>query len=342
MKSNTSSIIKTFVSLFIILTFVEVSGQKSIEQDSTSIISFVDKIIIKANIDTQTDTYVLNDKLDNTFLKLTPNTNLRLTLSLDYEFIGLSIGLSPKFLPGNNDDNLKGESSFSDYRFRFFLGDWTQELEYSNVEGYYVENTNDFIPNWTEGEDAYIQFPNLKIVTWGGSTSYIFNPEFSLRNVVYQTEWQRKSAGSFLPKFDYNYTELSNIIDNVQAIENIFNFQLAASYYYTWVIQKNWFISPFLSPTLGIRFSKYDDGINSIEKNRYFIKKLESGLQLGFSSKKIVFGANVNFNVNWYNEDRTTRIVNDKLYAKIYFGYRFNAPKIVRKPFKWINKKLGI
>ena len=199
------------------------------------------------------------------------------------------------------------------------------------------------MPEWAEGKDSYLQLPDLKFVTWRGATSYVLNPNFSLRNIVYQTEWQRKSAGSFIPELEYSYTQISNQENAIKSITNIYDIELAASYYYTFVIHKNWFISPFLSPSIGIRFSKDKEepknNTISEELEKYQINRLKGGLQLGYSSRKIIFGANINFNVNWYNEDESTSIINDKSYAKLYFGYRFNAPKFIQKPFKWINKQ---
>jgi len=183
-------------------------GQNKREIDSTYILSFVDKIIVKVNIDTQLESFTIrsNNEPD---IKIATNNQIRLNLSLDYEFIGASIGFSPKFIPGNNDDNLKGKSSFIDYKFRFFFGNWTQEIQYRRNEGFYVENTNDFQTNWISGRDPFIQFSDLKSILWRGSTSYVLNPNFSLRNVVYNTEWQLKSAGSFVPTLKYNFTRLS-------------------------------------------------------------------------------------------------------------------------------------
>ncbi|MBL4650894.1 MAG: hypothetical protein JKY03_14275 [Aureispira sp.] len=116
---------------FIILVFscVCALGQKPHTSDSTAILSYVDKIIIKANIDTQTDGYFILDHTDNSYFDILPNDELRFVLSLDYEFIGASIGYSPKFLTGNNDNGTKGESSFTDYSFRFFLGNWTRRID---------------------------------------------------------------------------------------------------------------------------------------------------------------------------------------------------------------------
>ena len=317
-------------------------SQNGINKDSTSILSFTDKIIIKANIDTQTDSYSIQSENDSD-LRLSANNQFRIVLSLDYEFIGASIGFSPKFLPGNNDNDLKGESTYEDYSFRFFLGSWTQEFQYKKVQSFYVQNTNDFIPNWIDGQDLYIQFPDLKTIFWGGSTSYVLNSEFSLRNVVYNTEWQRKSAGSFIPTLRYGFTHLSGTIGDTKSFENSYDIGIAPEYYYTAVIHQNWFVSLYAAPSFSIRFSRsgeYETNIN--ENDVYWPVSLDGGLQLGYSSSKFIYGANLNFETTWYNEDNMTNITNDILFAKIYFGYRFDAPKKVTETFNRINKKLGL
>lgn len=330
---------------FLVILLLNISNAVSQNErikDSTSILSFTDKIIIKANLDTQTDSYSIQSE-NNSELHLSANNQFRLLLSLDYEFIGASIGFSPKFLPGNNDNDLKGESTYEDYSFRFFLGNWTQEFQYKKVQSFYVENTNDFIPNWIDGQDLYIQFPDLKTVFWGGSTSYVLNPNFSLRNVVYNTEWQRKSAGSFIPTLRYGYTNLSGTIGDTKSFENSFDIGIAPEYYYTAVIHKNWFVSLYASPSFGIRFSKSgENGIDFIENNVHWPLSFDGGLQIGYSSRKYIYGANLKFETTWYNENSMTNITNDMFFIKIYFGYRFNAPKKVKKTFKEINKKLGL
>jgi hypothetical protein len=319
-----------------------VVGQNKRNKDSTSIISYTDKIIIKANLDTQTDSYSVASE-NGLDYRLSANNQYRLVLSLDYEFIGASIGFSPKFLPGNDDTDLKGESSYDDYSFRFFLGNWTQELQYKKVQNFYVENTNDFIPTWIDGQDPYIQFPDFKTIYWGGSTSYVLNPNFSLRNVVYNTEWQRKSAGSFIPTLRYGFTRLSATLGDTKSYENSFDISIAPEYFYTFVLHENWFLSLFLSPSFGVRFSK--DGIvgtNENENHMYWPLSVDGGLQLGYSSSKFIYGANLEFESTWYNEDSMTNITNDTMFEKIYFGYRFDAPKSVKKTFNSINEKLGL
>ena len=96
---------------FLVILLLNISNAVSQNErikDSTSILSFTDKIIIKANLDTQTDSYSIQSE-NNSELHLSANNQFRLLLSLDYEFIGASSGFSPKFLPGNNDNDLKDE-----------------------------------------------------------------------------------------------------------------------------------------------------------------------------------------------------------------------------------------
>ncbi len=325
------------IAIFLFLVFFSgyLFSQNLNKLDTTSTTSFVDKMNIKIGVDTQIETYIVNDELSHTNLVLTPNNKVKLSISLNYEFIGISIGFSPNFLPGNDDDALKGASSFVEYGSRFIIGNWGQRLNYSNIQGYYVKNTGSFTLNWLEHVDPYMQFPDLKVIRWSGATSYILNKNFSMRNIMHQTAWQRKSAGSFIPKLSYGYNTFSNIEDDIKTVEKTFDIQIAPGYHYTWVIHRNWYVSSFLTPSLGLHFSNYKE-----EKNQELIKGLDGGLQIGFSSEKFVFGADINFDVNWYNEHKTTNIIDDIIYAKIYLGYRFKAPKMLQKPVKWINKKI--
>ncbi|MEX0275558.1 MAG: DUF4421 family protein, partial [Flavobacteriaceae bacterium] len=332
------SIIKPFWPIFLLTSVCWSQFSKDI--DTTYRISFVDKIIVKANISTEKDTYSFRSSDD--IFKLTTNDDLRMFLSLDYEFIGASIGFAPKFLAPNRDNSEKGRSSFTDYRFRFFLGNWVQGIQFKKTQGYHVD-TRDLSIDGEENLDPYILFPNLKNRVWAMSTAYVFNPKFSLRNLIYQTEWQKKSAGSFIPSVFYDLSRFSNTEDGIASTEDMFNVRFSMGYYHTFVIHQKWFLSPSLSPSLGTRFSKFrtiENGEDVVEHDTYFLKFLEGGFQIGYSSKRIIFGGNFNFNINWHNED-DTKIKNDQLYGVLYFGYRFDAPEFVQKSFNWINQKAG-
>ncbi len=336
--SNPNYLPDTIHSWYAIFTVLLAIGtccaQDRATPDPGSTLSYVDKIILKLNLLTQTDTYNVTGASDDVPFGVAPNADLKIDLSLDYEFIGLSIGFSPRVLPGNDDDGLKGESSFTDYGFRFFFGNWTQELRYRRVQGFYVENTGDFLSDWIQGRDPYIQLPDLKTIFWGGSTSYVLNPRFSLRNVVYNTEWQRTSAGSFIPTLRYGFSRISSVVEGSKTYENSVDINLAMEYYYTWVIHEHWFVSPFLSPSFGVRFSSEGvEGLGSEMSETNWPVAFDGGLQLGYSSEKWIFGASVNFETTRYRETNRTNVLNDRIFAKAYFGYRLDPPKFIAKFF---------
>ena len=338
--------VKSTASFIILMSLHFTVAQNSKEIDSTNIISYADKFVVKINADTQTDIYTLRNHQDGTKLTLTPNNNYRLFASLDYQFFGLSIGFSPTFFAANNDDDLKGESSFSDFKFRAAFGHWIQGFQLSKIKGYYIENTNDFFPGWTEGVDPYLQIPDLTSKIYGMYTSYNFNSNFSFRNILYQTEWQKKSAGSFIPTLYYSFNQLSYSLGGDKLREDSFPLRLSAGYYYTLVVHENWYLNGNLSPSVGVKFTKSSltnaNNERFTEKYNSFTSALEGGMQLGYDSKKIVFGASVNFDINGYKEDKLNAIENDKIYGVIYFGYRFETPGFIDRTYNKFAKKIGL
>lgn len=342
-SNQKNNLIRTcfFLMLFALSLSKSFSQNKS-PKDTVNFIYYPDKIMVRANLSTQTDSYLLNNK-KGTNLDLETNNNYKLFLSIDYKFIGFSYGFYPKFFGGNKDEDLKGKSSFSDYNFRFFLGRWLQTVNYSKTKGYYVANMSDFNPDWIEGKDQYLQFPDFKTIQYGMSTSYLFNPKFSLKSITSFTEWQKKSAGSFVPSLIYTYNRIISKIDNLNGRQKEFDVRLAAGYYYNFIIHKNFYIAPHLSPSIGVKFlndKSVDSGVETIEKETYFTRNIEGGIKLGYNNKRILFGASLNFDDSSYNEDKTTVISNNKIYGLLYFGYRFNAPEFVSKPIEKIDDKI--
>jgi hypothetical protein len=339
---NLNSWVFLFLLIFFLIHNVMLYGQKNTEKDTVNFIYYPDKIMVRANLSTQTDAYLLiNSKGPN--LDLETNNSYKLFLSIDYKFIGFSYGFYPKFFGENKDEDLKGKSSFSDYNFRFFLGRWLQTANYSKTKGYYVSNMSDFNPEWVEGKDPYLQFPDFKTIQYGMSTSYLFNPKFSLKSITSFTEWQKKSAGSFIPSLVYTYNRIISKVDDLNGKQKEFDIRLAPGYYYNFIIHKNFYIAPHLSPSIGVKFlndKSTDSGIQTTEKETYFTRNIEGGIKIGYNSERILFGASLNFDDTSYNQDKTTVIMNDKVYGLLYFGYRFDAPGFIAKPVEKIDDKI--
>lgn len=334
---------RVFVLFLFCLNFWVTLGQNNKNIDTSYIERLRNKVLLKLSYDSKSNIYTLYDIKAQTKANIASKDQRKLFLSFDHDFLGFSIGLSPEFLSGKNS-NLKGESTFFNLNMRLFIGRVIQGFSYKNTKGFYIENTEDFIPDWVEGEDEYQQYPDLR--NWGisGYTSFVFNRNFSVRSLSHQTEWQKRSAGSLVPTVSYSFDKFSNTESGFESTEDVIDINFELAYHYTWVLSQNWFISPYILGAMGPRFSKFNHYTNGqqVEDNNQFISNtFESGLQLGYASRKMVYGLSLNYAINKDNDDALFNITQDKSYLLLYFGYRFNAPNFIKKPFEWVHKVIG-
>ncbi|WP_375239215.1 DUF4421 family protein [Aurantibacter sp.] len=314
---------KKLTTLILLIFYSFLQAQSTSGSD---IISFADKLLLRANINTQSESFSIVDNEERFTIEAL--NSFRLQLSANYKFIGFSIGFSPK----NKNSDFK--SKFFESQLQFFIKkQWIQTFNYSKVEGFYLENVQTL--------DIEEQFPNLKTTSWTGQTSYIYNQNYSLKHLSHQNEWQQYSSGSFVPSLKYGLNRISDTVDNEKYIQNNFDITLAPAYYYTWCLQENWFVSPNVSPALGIRFSK-DKTTTTEVSNTYFTKALSVGLQFGYTSNKISAGATFNFNSNSINGSTTRELTNDKNYANLYFAYRIDPPAFLERAVTKISDKLSL
>ena len=145
-------------------------------QDTVHIKSYTNLVTVRANLDTSIESYIFYDGEDGNEKETIFSTNnkIKTSLSVDYQIISATLSFAPRFIDGNNDNDKKGKSSYTDLKIRFFPKRFIQTVYYKNVKGFYIENMQDLFPQWQEDNDSYIQFPNLRAQSFGGSTSYVF------------------------------------------------------------------------------------------------------------------------------------------------------------------------
>ena len=330
---------KRILHIFLLTLCIVISAQN--DSINNKIISYDDKVMLRFNLDTNTDQYVISSRALDIKPKLALNNQINTTLGLDYKFISASISFAPDFLPGNNDNNLKGKSSFTSYNFRFFPKNIIQTLSYKNSKGYYISNTKDFLSDWQKDRDQYLQFPNLRIQSFSGATSYIFNKNFSLKGIYYQKEWQETSSGSFVPSLHYEYLIFSDNQNAVKSREHQLNLGLDAGYYYNYVVTKHINIAPFSYAGLGKKWSNYKNDVtkDNREKQNYFTQNFGVGLHLGYNAEKFFFGSKFNYSGNHYRDNNSNVIQND-FYVLLFIGYRLDPPAKVKKIYDKIEDKI--
>lgn len=302
---------KYYFLLLSLFSLLIVNGQ--------DIVSFKDKLLVKTSFDKQSESFFIDDSVNTPFI-VDANNDFKIRLSANYQVFGLSVALSP-----NSD------SKFRNINLNLFLDHWFQTFEYSNLQGFFKQLSTTNTGNK----------PQLKKTSWSGSTAYTFNPNFSLKHLISLNEWQRKSAGSFIPTLKYGYTDLYIVTENTSYTQNSLNIALAPSYAYTQVIKNNFFVMLDVAPAIGLRLIN-EDAANSKTKTAFMTRSLDLKLQFGYTSEKISAGAIFNFDSTQSRKEEQRNFVNDKNFASLYFGYRFDPPEFLKRGSKWIKDTIKL
>jgi hypothetical protein len=333
----------------VLFTYPANSQQKSDslfqKNDANKYILRYDSVIsVRINANSEFDLFEVNG--DDFYYDIRPNISISNKISLNYRFISFSFGFTPKFIPGNNDSDLKGKTKTYSLGFGLHPKNWLQEFKYAKIKGFYLHNTNDYNGGWTSGKDPYIQFPELKVQFLRGSTGYKFNPNFSFSAISSLTERQIKSAGSFIPFLNYDYFIIDNKSNGTtqQSSQKTNNFAMIASlgYIYTFVLGSKFYTSLGLFPGGGIEYTKLltriPDG-NIETKNTDPVWRLAEKAAIGYNSEKFFTGAEISLSQATRKQGQSS--VHNKAtraYFQVFIGYRFRAPSFIKRETDLIKK----
>lgn len=266
---------------------------------------------------------------------ISPNANSITHIGLSYKFLSFGYGFIAKFLPGNDDDDIKGKTKGNVYNLNFNFSKWQQELAYGTTKGYFLENTKDYDPNWQEG-DPYFQLPDMKFTNFEGMTAYKFNPHYSFNALTTQSERQLRSSGTFMPALLYRYYILDDKTTPTATSTTFksknFEILLGAGYYHTFVFKKSFYVGLGAMPAAGYittkNFTTTSTQTTETTANNFVFRwDLRSGL--GYNGNRFFAGAYLRaFGATNKQYPGSTTINTDARTAmQIFVGYRLNAPK---------------
>ena len=267
------------------------------------------------------NSYVFSDRNSDLFFELDPNKQNRIGASVAYDFISLSYSFAPDFMAENEDNE---DSKLLNLDVRLFLGKWMQQLYYNREKGFYLTEKDVDL-------DLKVYLPKTSAYKIGGSTSYIFNENFSYRAIYNQTEKQLKSAGSFIPGLYYYYSKIKLRADSdtesVRGELKSFDIALNAAYHYNLVPVNNLLLSAGGGAGLGMNHSSSED-----EDLTSLLTELNFSLAVNYDIGDFFIGSHFNYLILNHNTDRTTYTEDNIPNFQIYAGYRFKASqKMVRK-----------
>lgn len=250
------------------------------------------------------------------------NKNI-LKLSAQFRGLDLGFGITPAFInPERNQENAR----LRNMNFRLSLGRWMQTFDYYDQRGYFGE---------VDGNDFYL--PNLESRKIGGTTAYVFNRNFSFRALVTQNEWQRRSAGSFVPRFVAYYTRYKLEADGNVGRSHSFDFGLGPGYHYNWVLHPNIMVSAGNTTGIGINF------LNAEESNSTSLlwETIFRG-GMSYNSESFFGGVDLSYAFLEHGRRREVRVDDRVYFAQIYIGYRIKAPEKWVAAAQDVNRKFGL
>ena len=335
--------------VFVILTLSIASANRGVAQSEDSTRQIVedgyiekmyDKINLKLALTNNIETFSVHA---NTDIELYPNTSTLARLFFNYRIISFSLSFVPKFMPGNDDDSIRGKTTGGGFGLGLTFNKWSTELNYNKAKGYYLYNTNEHDPSWSPG-DPYIQFPQLVSKIFGGMTSYSFNSRFSQTAVTTQTTRQLKSAGTFIPRLMYRYY----IVDeqsgrpNSQKSNN-FQTMLGLSYWHTFVYKGSFYFSIGLTPAAGLVYTKFFTRYSTgtiITKEHGPVYMLDGQSGLGYNGRRFFAGIYARA-TSITNKQQNTTAINDEVTTayQAFIGYRFGAPRFLRNSYDAVFRK---
>jgi len=268
----------------------------------------------------------LKDRNSDLFFKLNPNKQNRIGASISFRSLTISYSFAPDFLSENKDND---DSKLFNLNLRQYFGKhWMQTLDVFSEKGFYLSDGSN---------SAY--FPKFKNFKIGGSTSYIWNENFSFRAIVSQDEKQLKSVGSFIPRFVYYYSKFSLKTEDNFLDSDYYTFDIAfaPSYYYNFVPTKNLFISAGASVGMGLNYSTSDE-----ESLFSLLTELNFRGAITYDINDFYLGADYSYLILNHNTDRETYVKDDIPFFQIFLGYRFKAPQKLVYKTEELNKKIKL
>ena len=306
-----------------------------------------DRLSLKVNINNEIEGFDL--KVGNTEYQIYPNTSLLNSYTFSYRFLTFTVTLNPDFLNTNRDDEVRGKTNSVKYATELRFSRLIQSLGYYSTEGFYLRNTSDFDPGWTKG-DPYFQFPDLIYKEFGGRTIFKINPNLSIAALSAPNTRQLKSTGSLIPTLSYRYYLIDDRseIQPGGATQKSSNFELsfAPGYIHTFVLKQRFYFSLGVNPGIGRISTKLvtrtrDEEFESNSRTWLYSMSMLSGI--GYDTGKFYCGSRLTGNVYHHSQPSGNASINqNEVIFEIFAGYRFNAPKFLKRSFDTVQNIIPI
>lgn len=322
--------LRSFFGLFLLVSIkfdLLAQSTDSIKQKALWVEQFRDRMALETSVNNAYETFEV--KTSSGKYLIYPNVRKNCRFDFNYRFLSFGIQFTPTFLPGNDDNRIKGNTKSIKVTGSFILPHWLGSYSYTKMEGYYLKNSEDFILR--SKEDPYILFPSLQYTRFTGNIGYIRNPSFSYRSISSLTERQLKSAGSFISILTVRYYTIDDKNNKTGTQKsNTAEASICPGYYYTFVVKSKFFITSGILTGVGYLNSRIitrDVAGNIYTTQNNLLWRWEFNGGMGYNSKQFYTGISTNISGIKYRQQYTTA-TNQQVrnFLHIYLGFRFKSP----------------
>ena len=294
---NTRQQVLLMTVTLIICSFT-LNAQKDFQHDTTYYETFPQKTTVRLYLSKK---YVhLNLPSGGTAEDLEYKANPKLNLGAGITIKNISINLFNGFSFLNPNTDEKGKTSGFNFQVHLYPRKWAIDLLYVAPKGYHLE------PKGMAGApaDKYYYREDVKTTFFGISAYQVPNKKrFSYRAALLQTEWQKKSAGSFIYGGEIHHGTVQGDSALVPALLsqtypqaginkiNILSFGPGAGYVYTLVIAQHFFITGSMVINLDANFVREEYDAKK-EKNVSLNPSEVFKAALGYNGRKWNISAN--------------------------------------------------
>ena len=249
------------LSIILLIAPSSTHAQKDFPHDTSYYETFPNKITTRLYLSQK---YVhLHFRPSGNGNQLEYEANPKLNTGIGFTLHGLSLNIffGPGFL---NKDDGKGKTTGIDIQLHVYPRKWAIDVYGVFPKGYHLEPKGYAAAN----SNSYYYRPDMHLHLLGVSAYRVPGKEkFSYRAAIIQTEWQKRSAGSFLYGGEVYYGSVKGdsafVPKSVQnqfpqaGISNINFFRIGpgAGYAYTFVLARHFFITGSLIGNLDFSFA---------------------------------------------------------------------------------------
>jgi len=324
------------------------SGQtKSKETDTTYYQPYPNKITGRFYFSRKFTTLILRNQTKDYEIRYRPNTTLNMGIGATYKSVTLNLAYGFPFL---NPQHGKGETKYLDLQLHSYGRRIAVDLIGSFYRGFYLTPKGKAMNN--EG-DYYVR-PDVRVNAGGVTGHYVFNHrEFSYRAAFLQSEWQKRSAGTWLAGLDIyggsiqaDSTAIPTAVDGEAAATGLkqmrfFEVGPSLGYAYTYVYKRHYFVTGVASVSLSTGFNTFYDNAGKtratgITPNTLF--KIFGGYNSSSWAVALLYISNGQSLARDVDK-RVVRLNTGNV--RLNFVYRFRPSKKTKKVLKVIDKVSG-